>query len=103
MSIVRFFRRLWYRYVYLRSRHWQEFRKIALKRAEWRCEYPGCRAIDHSRPFCGRKEILRFKWLIESLDVHHLSYKNLGHETVADVQVLCRKHHEELERQKRRK
>lgn len=57
---------------YLRSPHWQEVRKEALKRANYRCQV--CNA---DKP----------------LDVHHRTYERLGSELDADVIALCRDCH----------
>ena len=60
---------------YLLSDHWQKKRLKALEKAEHKCER------------CGTTE---------RLQVHHLSYKNLGCEPLEDLQVLCHKCHAEL-------
>jgi hypothetical protein len=54
---------------YLDSPHWQEVRRDALRRADYRCER------------CGRTR---------GLDVHHKKgrYNTVGHETPGDVEVL---------------
>lgn len=57
---------------YLKSDHWQEVRKAALKRANYRCQ-----VCNESVP----------------LDVHHRTYERLGKEDDADVIALCRKCH----------
>lgn len=57
---------------YLYSKHWLSFREQALFAAKYECEE------------CGYDE---------NLNVHHLSYKSLGHETLNDVQVLCYRCH----------
>lgn len=61
-------RREWYRNSYLHSEHWEKVREDALVRAGFRCEY--CRTNKH-------------------LTVHHLTYKNIGHENDEDLVVLC--------------
>lgn len=73
----RLFFKLWYRLIYLRSSHWREFRKTALAAAAWTCQAYGCQ----------NRHIL---------DVHHKSYKRLGHEQLSDVVVLCRIHHRDV-------
>lgn len=62
-----------YREVYLRSPHWATTRKVALERAERRCQV--CNAKDN-------------------LDVHHRTYERLGEERPADLTVLCRRCHD---------
>lgn len=59
---------------YLLTEHWQEFRRVALKHHGKKCKV------------CGSKRFLH---------VHHLSYDNLGNESVDDVEILCRYCHEE--------
>ena len=66
---------------YLRSAHWQNFRK---------------EVMDDSYE-CQRCEIPR--WLAEiaygqDLNLHHLHYHSLGNEKGEDVEVLCRRCHE---------
>ena len=57
---------------YLKSAHWQEIRKAKLKEAGYKCQKCGAR---------------------ESLDIHHLHYRTLGHERMSDLQALCRSCH----------
>jgi hypothetical protein len=57
---------------YLKSEEWAEFRKDALVAAGYRCRRCG---------FAGE------------LDVHHKHYTTLGHESLSDVEVLCRDCH----------
>ena len=73
-----FFRRYWYRVVYLRSDHWQRFRERALKYYTPICQVKGCSV----------------KW---PLQLHHLHYRNIGREHVKDVRPLCGNHHEMIE------
>lgn len=54
---------------YLKSTHWRTLRIKVLKRAGGECEKKGC----------GRKPT----------QVHHLTYKRLGHEKLTDLQALC--------------
>jgi 5-methylcytosine-specific restriction endonuclease McrA len=67
--------RLWYRRVYLRSRHWRRYRLLRLAWAHNTCER------------CGRTS------LGGHLDVHHVTYARLGHEHMGDTRVLCRRCH----------
>jgi hypothetical protein len=58
---------------YLKTEHWQEVRKAALKRARYRCQI--CNAAD------------------ATLNVHHRTYEHRGEEYAADVVVLCENCH----------
>ncbi len=58
---------------YLKSRHWQIRRKLALKYAGARCQ------------ICSSKK---------KLEVHHNTYENLSAEEDRDLIVLCGKCHE---------
>lgn len=62
---------------YLQSRHWKSFRLKAIKHHGKKCI------------LCGIEEVLFFH-------VHHLTYKNLGHEKLTDVVVLCEACHTEV-------
>lgn len=53
---------------YLKTEHWHEVRRKALRRASYRCQ------------MCGADK---------SLHVHHNTYKNRGHEEPSDVIALC--------------
>jgi phage terminase large subunit GpA-like protein len=57
---------------YIHSNAWRVFRLAALRRQ------PCCQA-------CGRRD---------RLNVHHVTYENLGHESPEDVLVLCHSCHE---------
>ena len=63
----------WYD-LYLRCPHWRTTRAAALRRAGHRCES------------CGA---------VETLQVHHLTYKRLRRELPTDLKVLCRVCHME--------
>ncbi len=61
---------------YLKSAHWAETREKRLELDKHRCY------------LCGKKK---------HLNVHHISYKNLGHENVSrDLVTLCRECHKML-------
>lgn len=66
----------WYR-EYLKTDHWLELREEALKRAGNRCQV------------CAYKK---------NLHVHHNTYKNIGHEDLEDLVVLCWKCHKTFHR-----
>ena len=75
---------------YLQSAHWLVRRGARLQLAGYQCEF--CPVIEDGR---GKHSF----WLGERcestgpLEVHHLHYGSLGHETDGDLEVLCRKHH----------
>lgn len=69
-------RRVWYRKLYLRSRHWREIRYVKLGSVGYHCEK--CRT--HSE---------------RGFDVHHLTYAHIWHERLNELQVLCRSCHKE--------
>ena len=71
--IVLFFRRLYNNYIYYPSSHWKATAKHMRRLAFYTCQD------------CGRTD--------RPLDVHHLSYKRLGHERPEDLRVLCRECH----------
>lgn len=64
---------------YLKTEHWREFRKYALKRVGYRCQ------------LCNKNG---------KLHVHHRTYERRGCEEIGDVTVLCEnchgKHHDVL-------
>jgi hypothetical protein len=60
---------------YLLSDEWKAFKKKALEHHSKKCAK------------CNRTK---------SLQIHHLHYRNIFHEELEDVQVLCKKHHEEV-------
>lgn len=59
---------------YIKTDHWQHFRKEALKHFNLTCQ------------LCGANDM--------TLDVHHRTYVNRGRETFNDVIVLCRHCHD---------
>lgn len=59
---------------YINSRLWHRRRRAFISAATGRCQ------------ICGEQRY--------SLDVHHLHYRTLGHESAADVLVLCRHCHD---------
>jgi hypothetical protein len=73
---------------YLQSMHWQETRDRKLAQAAFCCEY----IIDHEGDGSYGEAGSRCN-RYDHLEVHHLSYFNLGHEKLEDLQVLCRFHH----------
>lgn len=60
---------------YLKSPEWKELKQYCLNRANHTCEVPGC-----NNPF--------------SLDLHHLTYENLGAEDPSQLVILCRACHQ---------
>lgn len=73
-GVITDLRRRAYRTLYLRSRHWRRARQAAIQRTGGKCADCGSR---------------------QRLDVHHLTYARLGHESPGDLQVLCRYCHAE--------
>jgi len=67
---------------YLQSTHWKERRKLAIEEAGSRCEK------------CGMPRWLARIAYPQDLNVHHLSYANLGKEQYEDLEVLCLRCHE---------
>lgn len=63
---------------YLQSPRWKTISKAAKERCDYRCA-----VCDHDWKSRG--------W--GPLDAHHVDYRNLGHETFADIACLCRAHH----------
>jgi len=57
---------------YLRTPEWARKRRLAIKKADFRCER------------CGSAV---------NLEVHHLTYDRLGHELLTDLVVLCHNCH----------
>lgn len=67
-------------YTYLESDHWREF-SSRVKKLRKTCGKCG---MDHGT------SVKRFR---QGLNVHHKTYKNLGHEQDADVILLCYRCH----------
>tara|TARA_Y100000592_G_scaffold81075_1_gene128421 strand:- start:7833 stop:8489 length:657 start_codon:yes stop_codon:yes gene_type:complete len=65
---------------YLRSPHWENVRRQALKISGWKCQA------------CSQRN--------EILDVHHNNYDCLYNETSKDVVVLCRTCHNKIHKKK---
>ena len=60
---------------YLSSEHWKNFKKSYKKEHPKKCY------------ICSKKK---------TVQLHHMSYKNLGNEQFDEVVWLCRKHHHQL-------
>jgi len=58
---------------YLRTDHWKSFRAKVLDQRGMKCSE------------CG---------IAKKIQVHHLHYRNLGHELMSDVEVLCKTCHQ---------
>ena len=67
---------------YLQGSHWQEFRNYVIRL------HPSCQRCRMSRE-------MALEHLGQDLNVHHRHYKTLGCESLQDVEVLCRRCHEE--------
>lgn len=63
------------KYAYLQSPMWQAKREIVLKRDKHQCVV------------CGTDS---------TLEIHHITYANLGNERIDQLVTLCRKHHQEV-------
>jgi len=61
-------------YIYIKSKEWKKKVAWIHKIRKGKCEICGAR---------------------KKLDVHHLTYKNLGNEKEEDLQLLCRVHHKQ--------
>lgn len=64
--------------LYMRSWLWRARRRIWLRQAGYRCQWPGCDAT-------------------ANLTIHHRTYARLGHERRGDVEVLCWVHHRQTD------
>lgn len=68
---------------YIQSTDWKVRRSKKIRAVGCQCEYPdGCSETDH-------------------LEVHHISYENLGNELDEDLMVLCHYHHRVIEYKKK--
>lgn len=76
-----------YRHQYLKTERWRRFRDTILAT---RCNCERCGLHDDCSAF----------FYCQRLDIHHLTYQNLGNEKPEDVQVLCRACHEIAETEK---
>ncbi len=61
---------------YLRSPQWQDIRRVILRRDQYTC----CK--------CGIDGV--------PLEIHHITYKRLGHEHYSDLASLCRDCHQSI-------
>ena len=73
-------------YIYIHSEAWRKKRLKRLKMDGFKCQHRIGLLFK-----CGAKT---------NLEVHHLSYKNLGNERFKELITLCRKHHELTHRKK---
>lgn len=64
---------------YINSAEWAEKRAQALRHYDYTCEK---KRQGGGLARCGGP-----------LQVHHRHYRNLGHESMEDLKVLCKKHH----------
>lgn len=72
-------RQQWYRGTYLQGSHWRQFR------TSWWQTHPGARCAR-----CGSSA--------RPMDLHHLTYRRLGHERPSDVIPLHRTCHQAVHR-----
>lgn len=75
----------------LAAPRWRQLKWRRLMVARFRCERCG-------RRFTGKRPKAAFRFF----DLHHLTYRHFGHETLDDVRILCRPCHDEVEEEKRR-
>lgn len=66
----------WYRWQYLRTRHWRELTQAVRARAGNACEVCGHPATSRRDP-------------AHVLHVHHVTYDRVGEERLEDVQAVC--------------
>ena len=64
---------------YLRTQNWQKIRSQVLARSGGRCEK------------CGYQP-----WKPNGLQIHHLSYDRVGHESLEDLIAICPRCHMEI-------
>lgn len=77
----KYYSKWWFNYrKYLKSEHWKQFRLHEIELAHHKCQKCGI----HSK----------------HLDVHHLTYKRLGHERDSDVIVVCHNCHQKIHHRK---
>jgi hypothetical protein len=75
---------------YLQSPQWQAIREQRLAEAGYRCEFNTCDGDEDwlmDQDEGGRCPVT------SNLEVHHLTYDNLGRERTGDLKVLCPWHH----------
>lgn len=86
LKLIRSRTNKYYKYnVYLKSNHWRMTRFNKLLDTNFTCEK--CGHYDKS----GR-----------TLNVHHLTYANIGHEKMSDLQTLCIHCHKKVHAKKNR-
>jgi 5-methylcytosine-specific restriction endonuclease McrA len=79
-----------YRETYLKSFHWRQRRKEEIDNARGECCICG---TEWKETIWNRDEDNN---LIINLEVHHVSYKNLGNEQPSDLIVVCSPCHDKL-------
>lgn len=67
---------------YLQGDHWSKVKFAAKKWAHYKCRQ------------CKISEANHLELFHQHLEVHHLSYENIGHEGPSDVVVLCARCHD---------
>jgi 5-methylcytosine-specific restriction endonuclease McrA len=75
-----------YKSGYLNTLHWAKVRAAILLISDARCKFCSDKDWDRFRLSCGDDTLRK-------LHVHHLHYKNLGHERYEDLVLLCEGHH----------
>jgi 5-methylcytosine-specific restriction endonuclease McrA len=75
--------------IYLQSAQWQRLRNAVIARS--------CEGIPNANPNLGVCEICHYRpWKPGVLQVHHLTYANLYHEHLTDLQLVCPNCHKKL-------
>lgn len=62
----------------------REYQDYVRYNANWKSVRRKKHHLQHTCQCCGSRE---------TLDIHHKTYENLGHEKLSDLQVLCRECH----------
>jgi 5-methylcytosine-specific restriction endonuclease McrA len=71
-------------YAYIKSEAWKKKRLKRLKMDDFKCQFK------IGRFKCGAKT---------NLEIHHLTYKNLGNERFKELITLCHRHHVQVHNQ----
>lgn len=62
---------------YMHSDKWKDMKKRRIYIARNKCEVKGCNETD-------------------DLQLHHINYEHLGDEDIADLRIVCAKHHQQI-------
>lgn len=78
---------------YLETEHWRKVRAAMLVATNAMCQVDDCIGADTYWTEGNESDV----------HVHHMSYKNLGHERLTDLALLCKEHHKHLHDAKQNK